>query len=530
MEYPRLSLDRRLFILSTTLLELKNITKTFPGVQALDNVNLKVEEGEIHALVGENGAGKSTLMKVLSGIHPYGTYKGEIIYNGEHCKFTKITDSEKKGIVIIHQELALIPYLSIGENMFLGNERGKKYAIDWDETFNLADKYLKQVGLKESSKTLVKDIGVGKMQLVEIAKALAKNAKLLILDEPTSSLNESESRALLNLLLDFKKKGMTSIIISHKLNEISYVADQITIIRDGQTIETLNKATDDISEARIIKGMVGRDLTDRFPKREAHEIGEIMMEVKNWNVYHPIFLEKKVIDNVSFNVRRGEVLGIAGLMGAGRTELSMSIFGKSYGTQISGKIKINGKEVHLNTVKEAIAHGLAYVTEDRKGNGLILPNAIKMNISLANLAEVSNKQGVIDTDKEYEVAKDYKKELKIKCPTVEQHVNNLSGGNQQKVLLAKWMFAKPDILILDEPTRGIDVGAKYEIYCIINQLVEMGKSVIMISSELPEVLGMADRIYVMDEGRIVGELDAASASQESIMECIVASQNKKGGK
>ncbi len=323
---------------------------------------------------------------------------------------------------------------------------------------------------------------------------------------------------------------MTSIIISHKLNEISYVADQITIIRDGQTIETLNKATDDISEARIIKGMVGRDLTDRFPKREAHEIGEVMMEVKNWNVYHPIFLEKKVIDNVSFNVRRGEVLGIAGLMGAGRTELSMSIFGKSYGTQISGKIKINGKEVHLNTVKEAIAHGLAYVTEDRKGNGLILPNAIKMNISLANLAEVSNKQGVIDTDKEYEVAKDYKKELKIKCPTVEQHVNNLSGGNQQKVLLAKWMFAKPDILILDEPTRGIDVGAKYEIYCIINQLVEMGKSVIMISSELPEVLGMADRIYVMDEGRIVGELDAASASQESIMECIVASQNKKGGK
>ncbi|MBO7349912.1 MAG: ATP-binding cassette domain-containing protein, partial [Spirochaetales bacterium] len=302
--------------MSTTLLELKNITKTFPGVKALDNVNLKVEDGEIHALVGENGAGKSTLMKVLSGIHPYGTYKGEIIYDGERCKFTKITDSEKKGIVIIHQELALIPYLSIGENMFLGNERGKKYAIDWDETFDLADKYLKQVGLKESSKTLVKDIGVGKMQLVEIAKALAKNARLLILDEPTSSLNESESRALLNLLLEFKKKGMTSIIISHKLNEISYVADQITIIRDGQTIETLNKATDDISEARIIKGMVGRDLTDRFPKREAHEIGDVMMEVKNWNVYHPVFLEKKVIDNVSFNVRRGEVLGIAGLMGA----------------------------------------------------------------------------------------------------------------------------------------------------------------------------------------------------------------------
>ena len=527
MEYPRLSLDRRLFILSTTLLELKNITKTFPGVKALDNVNLKVEEGEIHALVGENGAGKSTLMKVLSGIHPYGTYKGEIIYNGEHCKFTKITDSEKKGIVIIHQELALIPYLSIGENMFLGNERGKKYAIDWDETFNLADKYLKQVGLKESSKTLVKDIGVGKMQLVEIAKALAKNAKLLILDEPTSSLNESESRALLNLLLDFKKKGMTSIIISHKLNEISYVADQITIIRDGQTIETLNKATDDISEARIIRGMVGREITDRFPKREHKEIGDVMMEVKHWNVYHPIFMEKKVVNDVSFNVRKGEVLGIAGLMGAGRTELAMSIFGKSYGTKISGKIKLNGKEVVMNTVKDAINNGLAYVTEDRKGNGLILINSTKMNTTLANLKGISSKRGVIDGDKEYLVANDYRKELRIKCPTVEVNVANLSGGNQQKVLLSKWMFAAPDILILDEPTRGIDVGAKYEIYCIINQLVEMGKSVIMISSELPEVLGMADRIYVMNEGQIVGELDAAEATQESIMECIVGSLNKE---
>ena len=513
--------------MSTTLLELKNITKTFPGVIALDKVNLKVEEGEIHALVGENGAGKSTLMKVLSGIHPYGSYKGDIVYKGEHCKFTKIADSEKKGIVIIHQELALIPYLSIGENMFLGNERGKKYAIDWDETFNLADKYLKQVGLRESSKTLVKDIGVGKMQLVEIAKALAKNAKLLILDEPTSSLNERESKALLDLLLKFKKEGMTSIIISHKLNEISYVADQITIIRDGQTIETLNKATDDISEARIIRGMVGREITDRFPKREHKEIGDIMMEVKHWNVYHPIFMEKKVVNNVSFNVRKGEVLGIAGLMGAGRTELAMSIFGKSYGTKISGKIKLNGKEVVMNTVRDAINNGLAYVTEDRKGNGLILINSTKMNTTLANLKGISSKRGVIDGDKEYLVANDYRKELRIKCPTVEVNVANLSGGNQQKVLLSKWMFAAPDILILDEPTRGIDVGAKYEIYCIINQLVEMGKSVIMISSELPEVLGMADRIYVMNEGQIVGELDAAEATQESIMECIVGSLNKE---
>ncbi len=513
--------------MSKTLLELKNITKTFPGVKALDNVNLKVEEGEIHALVGENGAGKSTLMKVLSGIHPYGTYKGEIVYNGEHCKFTKIADSEKKGIVIIHQELALIPYLSIGENMFLGNERGKKFAIDWDETFNLADKYLKQVGLNESSKTLVKDIGVGKMQLVEIAKALAKHAKLLILDEPTSSLNERESKALLDLLLDFKKKGMTSIIISHKLNEISYVADSITIIRDGQTIETLDKKKDDISEARIIRGMVGREIADRFPKRENKKIGDVMMEVRNWNVYHPIFLEKKVVNNVSFNVRKGEVLGIAGLMGAGRTELAMSIFGKSYGSKISGEVWINGKKVVLSTVKDAIENGLAYVTEDRKGNGLVLINSTKMNTTLANLKGVSNKRGVIDADKEHMVAQDYREELRIKCPTVEANVGNLSGGNQQKVLLAKWMFAAPEVLILDEPTRGIDVGAKYEIYCIINQLVEMGKSVIMISSELPEVLGMADRIYIMNEGEIAGEVDAATATQESIMECIVGTMHKE---
>lgn len=519
--------ERRLKKLSTTLLELKDITKTFPGVKALDNVNFNVKEGEIHALVGENGAGKTTLMNVLSGIHPYGTYKGEIVYNGEHCRFTRITESEKKGIVIIHQELALIPYLSIGENMFLGNERGKSYAIDWDETFNLADKYLQQVGLKESSKTLVKDIAVGKMQLVEIAKALAKNARLLILDEPTSSLNEREAKALLDLLLDFKKKGMTSIIISHKLNEISYVADRITIIRDGRTIETLDKKKDDISEARIIRGMVGREITERFPKREHKEIGDVMMEVNNWTVFHPIFLEKKVVNNVSFNVRKGEVLGIAGLMGAGRTELAMSIFGKSYGSGISGEFRLNGKPVVLNSVKDAIDNGLAYVTEDRKGNGLIVINSTKMNTTLANLKGVSDRRGVIDVDKEYMVAEKYRSELSIKCPSVEVNVANLSGGNQQKVLLAKWMFASPEILILDEPTRGIDVGAKYEIYCIINQLVEMGKSVIMISSELPEILGMADRIYVMNEGEIVGEVDAATATQESIMECIVGSLNKE---
>ncbi len=511
--------------MAKVLLEMKNITKTFPGVKALDNVNLKVEEGEIHALVGENGAGKSTLMNVLSGIYPYGSYEGDIIYDGEVCKFNKIKDSEEKGIVIIHQELALIPYMTIGENMFLGNERGHKYALDWNETYGKADELLKVVGLKESSRTLIKDIGVGKQQLVEIAKALAKKVRLLILDEPTSSLNESDSQVLLDLMLQFKKEGMTSIIISHKLNEVSYVADKITVVRDGSTIETLDKKTDDITEDRIIKGMVGRDLTDRFPKRENVKIGDVLMEVKGWNVYHPLYTERKVVDDVSMNVRRGEVVGISGLMGAGRTELAMSIFGKSYGTNISGQLFINGKEVHLRNVKEAINNKLAYVTEDRKGNGLILSNPIKINTTMANLDAVST-HTVIDKDKEYGVAVDYKEKLHTKCPTVEQNVGNLSGGNQQKVLLAKWMFADPDVLILDEPTRGIDVGAKYEIYCIINQLVAEGKSVIMISSELPEVLGMCDRIYVMNEGRIVGELAREEASQEVIMSHILKSSNK----
>ena len=501
------------------LLEMKNITKTFPGVKALDNVNLQVEEGEIHALVGENGAGKSTLMNVLSGIYPYGTYEGDIIYDGEVCEFHTIKDSERKGIVIIHQELALIPYMTIGENMFLGNARGTKLKINWNETNDLAAKYLKTVGLKESPQVLIKDIGVGKQQLVEIAKALAKNAKLLILDEPTASLNEADSKALLELLLKFKKEGMTSIIISHKLNEVSFVADKITVIRDGATIETLDKEKDDISESRIIKGMVGRELSDRFPKREKH-IGDVMMEVKDWTVYHPLYAERKVVDNVNLNVRKGEVVGISGLMGAGRTELAMSLFGKSYGDNISGQLFINGKEVHLNTVQDAIKHKLAYVTEDRKGNGLILSNPIKINTTLANLDTVSS-HSIIDKDKEYGVAVEYKDKLKTKCPTVEQNVGNLSGGNQQKVLLAKWMFADPDILILDEPTRGIDVGAKYEIYCIINQLVAEGKSVIMISSELPEILGMCDRIYVMNEGKIVGELEGSEATQEIIMSHIL---------
>ena len=506
------------------ILEMRNITKEFPGVKALDNVNLKVKRGTIHALVGENGAGKSTLMNVLSGIYPYGSYTGDIVYNGEVCKFSKITESEEQGIVIIHQELALVPYMTIGENMFLGNERGKAFAIDWDTTYGEADKYLKIVGLSESSRTLIKDIGVGKQQMVEIAKALAKHAKLLILDEPTSSLNEEDSRALLDLLLQFKSEGMTCIIISHKLNEVSYAADEITVIRDGTTIETIDNAGHDIDEDRIIRGMVGREIEDRFPKRPNVQLGDINMEVKNWTVHHPLYPERKVVDGVSMTVRKGEVVGISGLMGAGRTELAMSLFGRSYGTNISGELLLNGQKVNLKNEKAAIKAGLAYVTEDRKGNGLILSNPIRVNTTLANMAGVCDK-GVIDYDKEYAVAEDYRQKLRTKCPSVEQNVGNLSGGNQQKVLLAKWMFTDPDVLILDEPTRGIDVGAKYEIYCIINDLVAQGKSVVMISSEMPELLGMSDRIYVMNEGKFVGEFKQEEATQEKMMACILKSKN-----
>jgi len=508
--------------MASVILEMKDIVKEFPGVRALNHVNLKVETGEIHALVGENGAGKSTLMNVLSGVYPYGSYDGKIYFNGEECKFTKIKDSEEKGIVIIHQELALVPYMTIGENMYIGNERGSKYKIDWKKTYKEAAEHLKVVGLNESPRTLIKDIGVGKQQMVEIAKALAKNVKLLILDEPTASLNEAHSKLLLDLLLELKKKGITSIIISHKLNEISYVADKITVIRDGTTIETLDNRKEEIPEDRIISGMVGRSLTNRYPEKPKVKVGDIKLEVKNWNVYHPVYEGRKVVDNVSFHVRKGEVVGIAGLMGAGRTELAMSIFGRSYGTKISGQLLIDGKEVKLMNTKDAIKHKLAYITEDRKGQGLILSDSIKINTTLAKMDKVSHR-GIIDKNKEIKIAKDYIQKLRTKCYSCEQPVGNLSGGNQQKVLLSKWMFADPDLLILDEPTRGIDVGAKYEIYCIINQLVEEGKSILMISSEMPELLGMCDRIYIMNEGRMVGEVSREEATQEKIMGYILKS-------
>ena len=507
------------------LLQMKDITKTFPGVKALDGVNINVAEGEIHAICGENGAGKSTLMNVLSGVYPYGSYTGDIVYANEVCRFKNIKDSERKGIVIIHQELALVPYLSIAENMFIGNEQQENGHVNWDKTYQRATEYMEIVGLHDNPRTLIKEIGMGKQQLVEIAKALAKNVKLLILDEPTSSLNESDAKKLLDLLFHLRKeKGITSIIISHKLNEIQYCADNITIIRDGMSIETLSAKAGEINEDRIIRSMVGREMTNRYPKRNA-TIGDIALEVENWTVYHENYSDRKVVDNVSINVRRGEVVGIAGLIGAGRTELAMSIFGKAYGNKISGQLFLNGEKVTLNTIPEAIHAGVAYVTEDRKGNGLIISDSIKRNTTLARPDFIA-KNGILDKDKENELAQEQKEKLGVKAPSIEQLVGNLSGGNQQKVLVAKWVFAQPDVLILDEPTRGVDVGAKYEIYEIINSLVEEGKSILMISSEMPELLGMTDRIYVMNESRLIAEIPTKEATQEIIMGYIM--QDSKG--
>lgn len=504
--------------MSKLLLQMENITKTFSSIKALDNVNLAVRSGEIHALVGENGAGKSTLMNVLSGIYPYGTYSGDIVFNSNVCQFKEINDSEKLGIVIIHQELALIPYLSIAENVFLGNERAKSGIINWNQTATRTQELLSMVGLHENPNTLIANIGVGKQQLVEIARALAKDVKLLILDEPTAALNDEESNKLLDLLMDLRKKGITSILISHKLNEVEKVSDRITVIRDGKTIETLEKGVDQITEDRIIKGMVGRDMSHRFPHR-IPKIGETVMEVNDWNVTHPLN-DRKIINNVNINLRSGEIIGLAGLMGAGRTELAMSIFGKSYGTKISGTIKLKGKKVELSTVSKAIESGIAYVTEDRKNYGLVLIDNIKNNITMANLKKIS-KNSVVGEHEENVVAEDFRKKFNIKSSSVLQKAGNLSGGNQQKVVLSKWIFTEPDVLILDEPTRGIDVGAKYEIYTIINQLADSGKSIIVISSEMPELLGLCDRIYVVNEGEIAGELSRSEATQESIMKCIM---------
>lgn len=495
------------------ILEMKNIVKEFSGVRALNNVNLQIERGEIHALCGENGAGKSTLMNVLSGLYPYGTYDGEIIYEGELCKYKNLRDSEEQGIVIIHQELALSPYLSIKENIFLGNEQAKHGIIDWDVTEKKTENLLKTVGLRINPNTLVSQIGVGQQQLVEIAKAFSKSVRLLILDEPTAALNEEESANLLELIKEFKHQGITSIIISHKLNEIVNVADRITILRDGQTIETLEKEA--ISEERIIRGMVGRDLTNRYPDRHPN-IGEVYFEIKDWTVHHPIDPTRVMNDHININVRRGEIIGIAGLMGAGRTEFAMSVFGHSYGSNISGKVYKEGQEISVKDVPTAIKNGLAYVSEDRKAVGLNLLMDIRENTTIASLDKISH-GGIIDKEKEVTQAEEYRKRMRTKTSSIFQNVGSLSGGNQQKVVLSKWLMTEPDLLFLDEPTRGIDVGAKYEIYTIIEKMAASGKAVCIISSELPEILGMCDRIYTMNEGRITGEVLRENANQEVLM-------------
>ena len=503
------------------ILEMRGITKAFHSVKALNNVNLTVQAGQIHAIVGENGAGKSTLMKVLSGVYPAGDYEGEIKFLGEPCRFKGIADSEHKGIIIIHQELALVPLLSITENIFLGNEQAKFGVIDWNTSFLKTQALLKKVGLKESPNTLITNLGVGKQQLIEIAKALSKEVKLLILDEPTASLNETDSDALLELLLELKRQGIACILISHKLNEIAKVADAITVLRDGATVASLDCTQEPISEDQVIKHMVGREMADRYPKRTPN-IGDTVFEIKNWQVHHDVHADRQVIKGVDLHVKRGEIVGIAGLMGAGRTELAMSVFGRTYGQGISGDVYLHGKAIDTSTVQKAIDHGIAYVTEDRKGYGLVLDETIAWNTTLANLEAVSN-YTVIDEGVEFKVAEDYRQKLNIRSPNVFARTVNLSGGNQQKVVLSKWLFSNPEVLILDEPTRGIDVGAKYEIYTIIAQLAREGKCVIMISSEMPELLGMCDRICVLNEGAFVAEFTAAEASQEKIMRSIVTS-------
>ncbi|MEU1727922.1 multiple monosaccharide ABC transporter ATP-binding protein [Actinomadura sp. ATCC 39365] len=504
------------------ILRMSGITKTFPGVKALQDVNLAVRRGEIHAVCGENGAGKSTLMKVLSGVYPHGDYEGEITFEGRRCEFAGIRDSEHAGIVIIHQELALSPQLSIAENIFLGNERARRGFIDWNRTNYEAAELMRRVGLQENPTTTVSDLGVGKQQLVEIAKALSKEVKLLILDEPTAALNDDDSAHLLDLLRGLRDEGITCVIISHKLNEVTAIADAVTIIRDGRTIETLDMATDHVTEDRIISGMVGRALDNRFPPHES-TIGEEALRIEDWTVHSPSQPGRKVVDGASLTLRRGEIVGLAGLMGAGRTELAMSLFGRTYGVHISGKVFKDGEPIEIRNVQDAIRHGLAYATEDRKRYGLNLIEDIKRNISAAGLKGLA-RRGWVNENEEYRVAEEFHRSMNIKAPSVDSVVGKLSGGNQQKVVLSKWILTQPDVLILDEPTRGIDVGAKYEIYTIINRLADQGKAVLVISSELPELLGLCDRIYTLSEGRVTGEVPRREATQESLMHLMTKGQ------
>ena len=500
-----------------TILEMKEIVKTFGPVTALDHVNIKVRRGQIFSICGENGAGKSTLMNILSGVYPHGSYSGEIIYQGRPCMFSGIRDSEREGIVIIHQELALEPYMTIAQNIFLGNPITKGLFIDDDRQRVKAREVMDMVGLDEDPDTLISNLGVGKQQLVEIAKALTKNVKLLILDEPTAALNDEDSFHLLGLIDRLRRdRGITAIIISHKLNEIAASADAVQVIRDGRTISDRPVSKEQpLDVDSLIKDMVGRPMTNRYPVHEA-KIGREMFRVEDWSVHHPQDTSRLVAKDVSFNLRAGEIVGLAGLIGAGRTETAMSIFGHQYGVEAEGRVSMDGRTVSFPTVRSAIDKGLAYVTEDRKVYGLNLIASIRENTSMANLGNLS-RHGVIDLGREQCIAEEYRREFRTKTPSIEMPADSLSGGNQQKVVLAKWVSTDPKVLILDEPTRGIDVGAKYEIYEIIDRLADSGSAVLVISSELPELLGICDRIYTMSQGVITACLDARQTDQEELM-------------
>lgn len=496
------------------ILKMINITKDFPGVRALENVSLSVEKGEIHALVGENGAGKSTLMKILSGVYPHHSFDGVLELNGKKVQFNSTAESEKAGIAIIHQELALVNYLSVAENIFLGDEISSCGFINYNKMVSEAQKLMDDLQLDINVQTETGELGIGKQQLVEIAKALKKESNILVLDEPTAALTEFETVHFLKLLKGLAAEGKTIIYISHKLEEVFEICDRITVLRDGQTVKT--DLTSNWSRQSLINAMVGRELSDMFPKVETKS-GDVLFEVESLNVINPLMGLRDVLSNVSFKLRKGEVLGIAGLIGAGRTELLSTIFGIAPGLITSGRVLLEGREIDFSAPMQAISNGLAFVTEDRKNSGLVLGLSIKENISIVNLNDFCS-FGFVNEDAEITKCKELFKKLDIRGSSINVAVETLSGGNQQKTVLGKWLLTNPKILLLDEPTRGIDVGAKVEIYNLINNLKLNGVGIIVVSSELPEVIGICDRVLVMKEGKISAELTGDNITQEKIME------------
>lgn len=494
------------------LLEMRNITKTFPGVKALDGVTFDLYAGEFHALVGENGAGKSTLMKILGGVYPYPTYGGQIFIDGEERRFGGVRDAESAGVAVIYQELSLVKEMTAGENIFLGREPRRFGVVKWDELYARAQKMLDELHLPIDVRTPVKNLGIGQQQLLEIAKALTLNARILVLDEPTAALTETEVETLFGILDGLRARGVGMIYISHKLGEVFRMSDRITVLRDGRTVGT--DATKNLDEPRVIARMVGREVGDIFPKAD-HERGDVVLEVRNLSVEDPNVAGKFLARDVSFKVRRGEVLGIAGLMGAGRSETLMAIFGAHAG-RVTGEVLLEGKPVKISSPSDAIRQGIGFVTEDRKRFGLILDQTILNNMTLAGLKKYFGRF-LTDSNSETAAANRSMKDLRVKAPSVMTTVGTLSGGNQQKVVLAKWLLTKPRALFLDEPTRGIDVGAKQEIYAQINELAKQGLAIVLVSSELPEVLGLSDRVLVLHEGRVRGEFTRSEATPEAVM-------------